>query len=87
MVVVGLGYDFLFKSLLAHCDKSKKSEMFGPNVADKYALAVTKNLGFLGQNMIKKNISDIFSAVGSCFPKNVRIKLHFNTKRSGSRIS
>jgi hypothetical protein len=24
--------------------KSKKSEMFGPNVADKYASAVTKNL-------------------------------------------
>ena len=27
--------------------KSKKSEMFGPNVVDKYASAVTKNLGLM----------------------------------------
>ena len=35
--------------------KSKKSEMFGPNVADKYASTVTKNfsLGCKGQKKSK----------------------------------
>ena len=60
VVVVGLGYDFLFKSLLAHGDKSKKSEIFGPNVTDKYALVVTKNLGFFWPKYDKKTLQTFF---------------------------